>query len=86
MGRPRDNDPEKERGLNMAKFRVERTDPEAQARHVGCEFFVLDLTHDTFAHAAIMAYAEACQLDYPLLALDLRNKAWGMLQKQEGGR
>lgn len=30
--------------------------------------------NDPFAKAAILAYAEACELEYPLLAADLRAK------------
>lgn len=38
----------------------------------GEAFFVLDLEHDKFARPAILAYAEACETDFPLLAQDLR--------------
>lgn len=54
------------------KFRVERTDPMAQARHWNCVHFVLDLTHDPHALSAALAYAQACEAIQPGLASDLR--------------
>jgi hypothetical protein len=58
------------------KFFVERTDGTGApgGKHHGCEYFVLDLTHDKFAKAALAAYANACRSEYPLLAADLRKK------------
>lgn len=55
------------------KYRVERTDGSSnpEGRHHGCEYFVLDLTHDKFAPPAILAYAEACKDEYPALYADL---------------
>lgn len=55
------------------KFRVERTDgtSAAGAKHDGCEYFVLDLTHDPFALPALFAYRNACRAEYPALAADL---------------
>jgi hypothetical protein len=66
---------DKSRGL-YRKFNVERTDgTSAQgAKHHGCEYFVLDTTHDKFAAAALAAYANACEREYPLLAADLRSR------------
>lgn len=59
------------------KFNVTRTDGMdfPGGKHDGCEYFVLDLTHDPFAQAAIVAYAEACEAEYPALARDLMTKA-----------
>lgn len=59
------------------KFNVTRTDGKSAPgqKHDGCEYFVLDLTHDPYARAAILAYACACEDHYPLLARDLRLKA-----------
>jgi hypothetical protein len=59
------------------KFRVERTDGTSGAglKHDGCEYFVLDMTHDFHARAALVAYAASCEADYPALAADLREKA-----------
>ncbi len=59
-----------------AKFRVDRTDGQSEPgqKHHECEYFVLDLTHDPHAPAAIRAYAESCRADYPLLAADLDQK------------
>lgn len=61
-----------ERGL-YDKFRIERTDGKSAPgqKHYGCRYFVLDLNHDRFALAALLAYALACEREYPLLAADL---------------
>jgi hypothetical protein len=63
------------RGL-YGKYRVERTDGKSApgAKHHGCEYFVLDLTHDRFAREALTAYARACADEYPTLANDLHRK------------
>lgn len=63
------------RGL-YAKFDVQRTDGKDAAgeKHCGCDYFVLDLTHDKHAIPAIMAYIESCRQEYPLLAQDLAIK------------
>ncbi len=42
-------------------------------KHDGCRYFVLDLTHDDHAQAALAAYADSCEADYPNLAADLRS-------------
>lgn len=64
---------DKTRGL-YNKFRVERTDGTSKpgGKHHGCDYFVLDVTHDPFAIPALSAYAEACEKEYPLLADDIR--------------
>lgn len=64
------------RGL-YSKYAVKRTDGSSDpgGRHEGCEYFVLDLTHDPHARAALEAYADSCEGDYPLLARDLRDAA-----------
>lgn len=66
------------RGL-YGKFRVRRTDGRdgPGQKHDGCDYFVLDLTHDPHAMSAIRAYAAACRGDYPLLAADLVQKCGG---------
>lgn len=58
------------------KFIVKRTDGRdgPGQKHHGCAYFVLDLSHDRFAVAAIEAYANVCKTDYPSLSRDL--KAW----------
>lgn len=60
------------RGL-FGKFHVTRTDGTDQPgrKHHGCEYFVLDLTHDPHAILALQRYAQSCRYDYPLLARDL---------------
>jgi len=66
---------DKTRGL-YGKFRIERTDGKSAPgeKHDGCEYFVLDLTHDPHAIPALKAYADSCRAEYPLLAADL--DAW----------
>lgn len=66
---------DKTRGL-YNKFSVRRNDGLSMkgAKHEGCEYFVLDLTHDAHAKAALLAYANSCATEYPLLAADLRAK------------
>ena len=56
-----------------AKFTVTRTDGKSAPgeKHDGCEYFVLDVTHDKHAHAALKAYADSCEGEYPLLARDV---------------
>jgi hypothetical protein len=67
---------DKTRGL-YDKFKVERTDGSSApgGKHDGCRYFVLDASCDLHAIAALMAYAESCQADYPLLARDIRKLA-----------
>jgi hypothetical protein len=64
--------PDTDRGIYQ-KFRVERTDGRSAPgeKHFGCEYFVLDLTHDPHALPALQAYAEACAESHPVLADDL---------------
>ena len=63
------------RGL-YGKFKVWRTDGKDSEgeKHDGCDYFVLDLTHDPHARPALLAYADSCEAEYPLLAIDLRAK------------
>lgn len=58
------------------KFNVERTDGRSAPGqdHHGCDYFVLDLTHDKFSRAALLAYAGACEAEFPMLAADIRRK------------
>ncbi len=64
------------RGI-YAKYRVERTDGSSASgqRHHGCGYFVLDITHDPHAVAALRAYADSCADAYPVLAEELRDSA-----------
>lgn len=74
MTKPDSNDADMYLGL-YRKFEVKRVDPEAQARHEGCDYFVLDLAHDKLALAAIDAYEVAAdRAGYHALAEDLRLK------------
>ena len=63
---------DKTRGL-FKKFNVTRTDGQSAPghKHFGCDYFVLDLTHDEFATDALKTYARKCRRKYPLLAADL---------------
>lgn len=56
------------------KFIVERAN-DPQGKHDGCEYFVLDWYHDPFTIPAVLAYADACEARFPLLAADLRKRA-----------
>jgi hypothetical protein len=55
------------------KFVVQRTDGGSRPgkKHHGCDYFVLDLTHDRHAVAAIAAYVLSCEQEKPELAEDL---------------
>lgn len=67
---------DKTRGV-YHKFHVSRTDGKSAPgkKHEGCDYFVLDVNHDPFAKAALLAYAQACETEYPLLAYDCRAMA-----------
>lgn len=69
-------DPAQKRGLEAKKFEVTRCDGSSApgGKHADCNYFVLDLTHDAFAPAALEAYADACEAKYPLLAQEIREK------------
>ena len=62
--------PDETQGL-YRKFRVERLSDPA-GKHAACTYFVIDERHDRFAGAALNAYADACQAEFPGLAHDLR--------------
>jgi hypothetical protein len=55
------------------KFTVIRNDGSSAdgGKHAGCDYFVLDLSHDPHAIPALSAYADSCRDEYPLLADDL---------------
>lgn len=71
------------RGL-YRKYRVTRLG-DAEGKHDGCEFFVLDWHHDKFAVPAIRAYADACAKEFPVLAEELRKLASYYEQRREEG-
>lgn len=58
------------------KFDVRRTDGTDQpgGRHHGCEYFVLDLTHDPAAKTALLHYAQAVKDTRPELSRELFEK------------
>lgn len=62
------------------KYTVFRNDgsSEVGGKHHDCDYLVLDLDHrDRYIEAAVMAYAEACKDDYPVLSKDLIDKLGG---------
>ena len=61
------------------KFTVTRTDGKSAPgkKHDGCEYFVLDMTHDPHAASALAAYADSCESTHPTLAADLRERIGG---------
>jgi hypothetical protein len=75
---------DKTRGL-YDKFRVERVDGSSEAgnKHFGCDYFVLDLTHDPHALPALAAYSVSCADEYPQLSADLKLKCGHVLAAWE---
>ncbi|CAA2393602.1 hypothetical protein [Xanthomonas phage Tabio] len=82
--------PATEQGL-FQKYRVERVDGKAEA-HQGCEYFVLDVTHDPHANTALATYASAVEETHPALAADMRERygvsrdRWAALEKELADR
>jgi hypothetical protein len=76
-------DPDKSRGL-YNKYVVRRSDGSSRKgkKHAGCMYYVLDLSHDIYAGPALIAYADACAAEFPLLAEDLRKLAKNLPIKQ----
>ena len=68
--------PDEQQGLyrKYMVHRVDRLDLKVTDKHFNCEYFVLDVTHDPFAIAALAAYAHACEEKYPILAADIRSR------------
>lgn len=70
------------------KFDVRRCDATdlPGGKHYGCEYFVLDLTHDQHALTALLHYAQAAKDSHPELSDDLFKKvgAWGDTNISEG--
>jgi hypothetical protein len=67
--------PAEQQGV-FRKFEVSRVDGSDQpgGKHHGCEYFVLDVTHDQHAKAALAAYAGACAETHPELAADMAER------------
>jgi hypothetical protein len=67
------------------KFHVERADGMHQpgCKHYGCDYFVIDLTHDPDAPAVLAAKAQACAARQPRLAVDLMRTATEILRRRE---
>jgi hypothetical protein len=70
---PKDRD----KGL-YPKFQVFRADGRDAPghKHDRCGYFVLDLTHDPHASAALKAYANALPKEFQALAIDLMKMAY----------
>lgn len=66
------NKPKAQQGI-YNKFNVSRTDGSdgPGGKHDGCQYFVLDRTHDKFAAPALTAYGLACATKYPELSREL---------------
>lgn len=80
------DDPRYDRSTGLyEKFRVERTNGSSGpgGKHEHCEYFVLDLTHDEHAYAALTAYATSCADDFPQLSIDLREIATAMAKREK---
>ena len=72
--------PAEQQGL-FNKFEVRRTDGSSDpgGKHHGCEYFVLDVDHDSHAKAALSAYADSVEPTHPQLAADMRSR-YGLSQ------
>jgi hypothetical protein len=80
------DDPKYDRSTGLyEKFRVERTNGSSGpgGKHEHCEYFVLDLTHDEHAYAALTAYATSCADDFPQLSNDLREITTAMAKREK---
>lgn len=71
--------PDQEQGL-YRKYHVERLNDKT-GKHANCLYYVLDLDHDKHSAAALLAYADSCEADYPTLAFDLRHTAAATARK-----
>jgi len=64
---------DRNRGI-YRKFFVSRVDGSSGigGKHEHCFHFVIDVDHDPYAGAALMAYAEVCAEEHPKLSEDLK--------------
>jgi hypothetical protein len=71
-----------EQGL-YRKFEVRRVDGSDApgGKHHDCEYFVLDMTHDRYAKAALRTYAQLCHATHPQLAYEL-DKRYDLMHAQ----
>lgn len=72
----RDKDKTAEQQGLFQKFDVRRTDgsDSISGKHQGCEYFIIDISHDQHAKAALLAYAESCKETHPQLSKDMINR------------
>ena len=68
--------PESNRGL-FNKYKIERID--GKPGRENCQYFVVDVCHDPYAHAAIRGYIDALPDEFAMLKADLEKLL-------EGGR
>lgn len=66
-------------------YRTDRSDAGPGCKHWGCDYFVIDVTHDQHAKAALAAYADACEATHPQLAADMRTR-YSLSTPGVGGR
>ncbi|MEU9805478.1 hypothetical protein [Mycobacterium sp. NPDC050853] len=65
-------DPDEQRGL-YRKYELFRVGDDGEHRYqVFDPFFILRYATDRYARVALLAYAEACEAEFPELAMDLR--------------
>jgi hypothetical protein len=66
-----------------SKYKVTRLDGTSVpgGKHEKCSFFMLDKHHDKFSAAALLAYAGACEVEFPFLAHDLRVEAMEVAER-----
>lgn len=64
------------------KFVIRRCDGRDRVgeKHRNCRYFVLDLDHDPFAASALLAYGEACMMEFPALGASVLREARGEKQ------
>ncbi len=75
-------DKDQKRGA-YKKYEVTRlNDPDGKQKE--CEYYVLDWKHDKFTIPAMIAYANACEKEYPLLARDINKQISEAIKKAEG--
>lgn len=66
--------PPPRRGGLYKKYHVRRADgmEGPGTKHNNCQYFVLDLSHDKYGITGALAYADACEAEFPILAQQLR--------------
>ena len=67
------------------KFDIRRADgtDAPGEKHDGCQYFVLDLTHDPYARRAALEYGRLCMDTHPTLGVELVNLATDLIEAEE---